>query len=95
MKEQLEAIRKQALDAFSAAGDTAGLDALRVQYLLCRACAIVIGVRYSSAEIHISLTVIINEYSRVKHPYNALCARSIAVYYRLSYRINERSYRTV
>ena len=33
MKEQLEAIRKQALDAFSAAGDTAGLDALRVQYL--------------------------------------------------------------
>lgn len=33
MKEQLEAIRKQALEAFAAAGDTAGLDALRVQYL--------------------------------------------------------------
>ena len=33
MKEQLEAIRKQALADFAAAGDAAGLDALRVQYL--------------------------------------------------------------
>ena len=33
MKEQLEAIRKQALADFAAAGDAAGLDALRVKYL--------------------------------------------------------------
>ena len=33
MKEQLEAIRKQALTDFAAAGDAAGLDALRVKYL--------------------------------------------------------------
>ena len=33
MKEQLEAIRKSALDAIAAAGDGAGLDALRVKYL--------------------------------------------------------------
>ena len=33
MKEQLEAIRKNALDAISAAADSAGLDALRVRYL--------------------------------------------------------------
>ena len=33
MKEQLEAIRKNALDAIQAAKDNAGLDALRVKYL--------------------------------------------------------------
>ena len=33
MKEQLAAIRQQALEAFQAAQDSAALDALRVQYL--------------------------------------------------------------
>ena len=33
MKEQLEAIRKGALESIGAAQDTAGLDALRVKYL--------------------------------------------------------------